>query len=72
MTEKKNPHAAALGKLGGQARMKGLSPAAKTKLSKKGGIARAKKLSAAELSQIGTLAVRARERQRAARKQASQ
>ena len=72
MTEKKNPNAAALGKLGGRARMKGLSPAAKAKLSKKGGIARAKKLSAAELSQIGTLAVRARERQRAGRKRASQ
>jgi len=72
MAEKKNPHAAALGKLGGRARMDRLSRAEKTKLSKKGGLARAKKLSAAELSRIGKLAVGARERRRAERKQASQ
>jgi hypothetical protein len=67
----KNPHAAALGKLGGKARMEALSPAERINLSKKGGRERAKRLSAAERSRIAKLAVRARERKRRERKAAS-
>ena len=64
MAEKKNLHAAALGKLGGRARMEKLSPAEKAKFSKSGGLARAKKLTAAERSRIAKMAVQARERGR--------
>jgi hypothetical protein len=64
MTAKKNPHAAALGKLGGSARMKKLSRAGKTELGRKGAKARSANLSAAERSRIAKLAVAARERRR--------
>ena len=64
---KKNPHAQALGSLGGKARAKNLSDAEINKIASKGGKARAAKLSAAELSRIGKLAVAARERKRAER-----
>jgi len=68
MAEKKNLYAAALGRLGGKARMEKLSPAERVKFSKRGGLARAKKLSAAERSRIAKKAVQARERGRAARR----
>ena len=60
-----NPHAQALGSLGGKARAKNLSPEAIAKISRKGGKARAKNLSPAERSRIAKLAVQARERRRA-------
>jgi hypothetical protein len=61
---KKNPHAQALGALGGKARAKSLSEAERSKIAKQGGKARAAKLSAAERSRIAMLAVAARERKR--------
>jgi len=64
MMSKKNPHAAALGKLGGSARMNALSPAERTQLGRKGAKARSAKLSAAERSKIAKTAVAARERRR--------
>jgi len=62
--KKPNPHAQALGSLGGKARAKNLSDAQISKIASKGGKARAAKLSAAELSRIAKLAVAARERKR--------
>lgn len=62
--KKPNPHAQALGSLGGKARAKNLSDVEITKIASKGGRARAEKLSAAELSRIAKLAVAARERKR--------
>lgn len=64
MSQRKNPHAQALGRLGGKARAKKLSDAEIAKIASKGGNARAARLSAAELSRIGKLAVAARERKR--------
>jgi hypothetical protein len=61
---KKNPHAQALGTLGGKARAKSLSEAERSQIAKQGGKARAAKLSAAELSRIAKLAVVARELKR--------
>ena len=60
-----NPHAQALGSLGGKARAAKLPPAEIAKIASKGGKARAKKLSPAERSRIAKLAVQARERKRA-------
>lgn len=62
--KRKNPHAVALGSLGGRVRMKGLSSGERSNLSKRGGTARAKKLSAKQRSRIAKLAVVARERKR--------
>ena len=62
--KKPNPHAQALGTLGGKARAKSLSDAEIAGIVSKGGKARAAKLSAAELSRIAKLAVAARERKR--------
>jgi hypothetical protein len=64
MANKKNPHAQALGSLGGKARAKNLSGVEVTKIASKGGKARAAKLPAAELSRIAKHAVAARERKR--------
>jgi hypothetical protein len=64
MSYKKNPHAQALGKLGGKARAKNLPESELVKIASKGGKARAERLSAAELSRIAKLAVAARERKR--------
>jgi hypothetical protein len=64
VSQKKNPNAQALGRLGGKARSEALSPAEITKIASKGGKARAAKLSATELSRIAKLAVAARERKR--------
>lgn len=62
--KKLNPHAQALGTLGGEARARNLSNAEIAKIASKGGKARAAKLSAAELSRIAKLAVVAREKKR--------
>jgi hypothetical protein len=64
MGKKPNPHAKALGSLGGKARAKSLSEADLTKIASKGGKARAEKLSAAERRRIAKLAVAARESKR--------
>lgn len=64
MGKHKNPHAQALGSLGGKARAKCLSDSEIAKIASKGGQARATKLSAAERSRIAKLAVAARERKR--------
>jgi hypothetical protein len=61
---KKNPHAQALGALGGKARTENLSDAEISKIASKGGKARAKKLTAARRSEIARLAVTAREHKR--------
>jgi hypothetical protein len=64
MGKKPNPHAQALGSLGGKARARKLSDADVAKIASKGGKARAAKLSAADLSRIAKLAVAARELKR--------
>ena len=65
MGQKKNPHAQALGHLGGTARAENLPQSEINKIASKGGKARAKKLSAAKRSEIAKKAVAARERKRA-------
>ena len=62
---KQNPHAQALGSLGGRARAETLSPSEVSKIASQGGKARAEKLSAAERKRIAKQAVAARERKRA-------
>ena len=64
MRPNKNPHAQALGSLGGKARAKNLSDAELAKIGSMGGKARAAKLSVAELSRIAKKAVAARELKR--------
>jgi hypothetical protein len=64
MKSKSNPHAQALGSLGGKARAENLPDTEIAKIASKGGKARASKLSAAERSRIAKLAVAARERKR--------
>ena len=64
MGRKPNPHAQALGSLGGKARAENLSNADLAKIASKGGKARAQKLSAAERSRIAQIAVAAREKKR--------
>lgn len=65
MEKKPNPHAQALGALGGLARAEKLSASKLKQIARKGGKARAKHLSAAERRRIAKLAVAARERKRA-------
>ena len=72
MKLKKNPHAKALGKLGGKKRMGALTPAERRKLASEAGIARAKKLTAQRREEIAKAAVAARERQRAERRTANE
>ena len=67
MGEKKNPHAQALGRIGGKARAESLSDAEIARIASKGGKARAAKLSAAERKRIAMLAVAARESKRKGR-----
>lgn len=64
MNRKKNPHAQALGSLGGKARAKKLSEVERAKIASAGGKARAAKLTAAERKQIAEAAVAARERKK--------
>lgn len=61
---KKNPHAQALGSLGGKARAKNLTDAELARIASEGGKARAAKLTPAERKRIAKLAVAARERKR--------
>jgi dihydrodipicolinate synthase/N-acetylneuraminate lyase len=68
MDRKKNPHAQALGTLGGKARARNLSAANIAEIASKGGKARAAKLSAAERKRIAKLAVAARERKKRERR----
>lgn len=58
--KKKNPAAQALGRLGGRARAKALSPEEIAEIGSKGGRARAKSLTAAEQSAHARKAVAAR------------
>lgn len=64
MAKKPNPHAQALGSLGGKARAENLSESDLAKIASKGGKARAQKLSSAERRRIAKLAVAARESKR--------
>lgn len=64
MGKKPNPHAQALGTLGGKARAGTLSRTEIAEIASKGGKARAEKLSATERSRIAKLAVAARESKR--------
>ena len=68
MGHKKNPHAQALGSLGGKARAENLSDAEIAEIASKGGKARAEKLSAARRREIAMKAVANRERKRKRRK----
>lgn len=68
MDKKKNPHAQALGHLGGTARAENLPQSEITKIASRGGKARAKKLSAAKRREIAKKAVAARERKRKGKK----
>jgi hypothetical protein len=51
----KNPHARALGKLGGKARTEKLSPERRSEIARKAGLARSQKLSADERKRIAAL-----------------
>jgi len=64
ISKQPNPHAQALGSLGGKARAESLTQAHLSKIASKGGKARAQKLSGAERSRIAKLAVAARENKR--------
>ena len=64
MAKSPNPHAQALGRLGGKARARKLPEAKIAEISSMGGQARAEQLSAAERSRIAKLAVAAREHKR--------
>ncbi len=68
MASKKNPNAVALGRLGGEARAKKLSPQRRSEIAKDAVQARNLKLSAAKRQQIAKLAVQARELKRKRRK----
>ena len=50
-----NPHASALGKLGGAARSKKLNPAQRSEIARKAGLARSQKLSPEERKRIAAL-----------------
>lgn len=54
-----NPHASALGKLGGAARSKKLTPEQRSEVAKKAGLARMQKLSAEQRKRIAALGGRA-------------
>ena len=53
--KKPNPHASALGKLGGPARAKKLTPAQRSEIARKAGLARSQKLSPEERKRISAL-----------------
>jgi general stress protein YciG len=52
---KPNPHAAALGKLGGKARLKTLTPQQRQEIARKAGRARAEQLSAKRRKEIAAM-----------------
>jgi len=54
-----NPHASALGKLGGAARSKKLSPAERSEIASKAGVARSQKLSPEARKRIAAMGGRA-------------
>jgi hypothetical protein len=60
----KNPHAVALGKLGGTRRAQKLSPEERSRIAAKAGRARSNKLSKAERRRIAMLGVKARRKRR--------
>ncbi len=57
--KKPNPHASALGKLGGKARSQKLTPAERSEIARNAGLARSQKLSAKERKRIAALGGRA-------------
>jgi hypothetical protein len=57
---KKNPHAVALGKLGGEARGAKLAPDERSDIAQSGGVARAEKLTKAQRKEIAQKAAKAR------------
>lgn len=65
MSHTKNPHAQAMGALGGKARTEKLSETELSEIASKGGKARAETLSAARRREIAKKAVAAREHKRA-------
>jgi hypothetical protein len=67
MAQKQNPHAVALGKLGGKARAAKLSATERSAIASKAGKARTDRLTPAERKRIAKLAVEAREAKRAAK-----
>jgi len=69
MGQKKNPHAQALGRLGGAARAESLPQSQISEIASKGGKARAESLSADRRREIAKKAVAARERKRAQQQQ---
>jgi len=64
VTVRKNPHAVALGKLGGKARAKSLTPEQRTAIAQKAAAARNASLSSMECRRIAKLGVKAREEKR--------
>ena len=64
MGRDKNPHAVALGSLGGRARAKNLSAEEKASIASQGGKARFAKMTAEERSRYAKRLVAARERKR--------
>jgi hypothetical protein len=60
--DKKNPHARALGKLGGKARVQTTTPEQRKQWAALGGLARAKKHSKKELTEWGKLGGRPSEK----------
>ena len=54
-TKKLNPHARALGRLGGKARTENLSPEERTRIARKAGLARSRKLNAIERKRVAAL-----------------
>ena len=64
MGREKNPHAVALGSLGGRARAKSLSPEERAEIAGQGGKARFAKMSAEERSRYAKQLIAARERKR--------
>ena len=61
---KKNPHAVALGRLGGRQRAENLTPVQRRKIASNAGKTRTKKLSAEERRRIAMLGVAARRKKR--------
>jgi hypothetical protein len=53
--KKPNPHASALGKLGGTARAKKLTAAERSEIARRAGVARSQQLTAAERQRIAAL-----------------
>jgi hypothetical protein len=60
MARQKNPAAVSLGRLGGKARARSLSPQERSESARKAAIARARALTSAERKRIAMLGVKAR------------